>query len=363
MIRRIGATVMLAVCGALCSFAGDDVAGRQFVKADNDALSWVGRVDLKKGYADFTFPGVQMRTGFTGSSLQMLTKANSGYFVVEIDNRPAFKIRSTPTDSLLTLADNLGGGLHKAVVTLVSEGYEMQPRIYGLYVDKDATVTRSALPERKIEFIGNSITCGYGNEAVSEKCGFDYATENQWDAYDALTARKLNAQCFVVARSGIGIYRYYGAPRQGTDYNMPNTYKYTQFGQKGELWDFSRFTPDVVCLNLGTNDTSLDTYDMELLTRGYVEFVKTLRSHYHNAKIVLLTGTMMSGKALEDVKRALDTAQKAAADRGDNNVYRFDMTPMMPGPGVYGADWHPSAASHQRMADELSAYLRRLMNW
>lgn len=362
-MKRIYATVMLAVYVALCTFAGGDVAGRQFVKANNESMSWVGRVDLKKGYADFTFPGVQMRTEFTGSSLQMLTKANSGYFVVEIDNRPAFKIRSTPTDSLLTLATNLGKGQHKAVVTLVSEGYEMQPRIYGVYVDKNASVRRSVLPKRKIEFIGNSITCGYGNEAMSEKCGFDYATENQWDAYDALTARKLNAQCFVVARSGIGIYRYYGAPRQGTDYNMPNTYKYTQFGQKGELWDFSRFTPDVVCLNLGTNDTSLDTYDTTLLTAGYVEFVKTLRAHYPKAKIVLLTGTMMGGKALEDVKTALDTARKAAIGRGDNDVYRFDMTPMTPGVGVYGADWHPSAASHLRMADELSAYLRQLMNW
>lgn len=354
--------VIFTLCASQSVFAGDSVE-RRFVKADGESMSWVGRVDLKKGYADFTFPGVQMHTDFTGSSLQLLTKANSGYFVVEIDNRPAFKVHSTAADSLLTLATNLGKRRHKAVVTLVSEGYEMLPRIYGVYVDKDATVSRAALPGRKIEFIGNSITCGYGNEAESEKCGFDYATENQWDAYDALTARKLNAQCFVVARSGIGIYRYYGAPRQGTDYNMPNTYKYTQFGQKGELWDFSRFTPDVVCLNLGTNDTSLDTYDTELLTRGYVEFVKTLRSHYPNAKIVLLTGTMMSGKALDDVKRALDTAKKAAADRGDSNVYRFDMTPMMPGAGVYGADWHPSAASHQRMADELSAYLRWLMGW
>lgn len=361
-MRNISATIMLALCGLQCVAAADD-AGRQFIKADNEELSWVGRVDLKRGFADFTFPGVQMHTSFTGSSLQLLTKANSGYFVVEIDNRPAFKIQSTKTDSLLTLATNLGKGKHKAVVTLVSEGYEMQPRIYGVYVDKGATVSRPPLPERKIEFIGNSITCGYGNEAMSEKCGFDYATENQWNAYGALTARKLNAQCFVVARSGIGIYRYFGAPREGTDYNMPNTYKYTQFGQKGELWDFSRFTPSVVCVNLGTNDTSLDNYDTERLTNGYVEFVKTLRSHYPKAKIVLLTGTMMSGKPLEDVKRALDTAQKAAADRGDSNVYRFDMTPIQNGEGVYGADWHPSSASHQRMADELSAYLKRLMNW
>lgn len=338
------------------------IPGRQFVRADNEALSWVGRTDLRQGFADFTFPGVQMHTVFTGSSLQLLTKRNSGYFVVEIDNRPAFKVHSTEKDSLLTLAANLGKGGHRLTVTLVSEGNELRPRVYGIYVDKGAKVSKAVLPRRKIEFIGNSITCGYGNEAAGGKCGFGYDTENQWSAYGALTARMLNAQCFVVARSGIGIYRYYGGPREGNGYNMPNTYKYTQFGQEGELWDFSRFTPDVVCVNLGTNDVSLDNYDTALLTAAYTDFVNTLRGHYPQSKIVLLTGTMMSGRQLDAVRTALDKVLDAAKNRGDNEVYRFDMTPIMPDEG-FGADWHPSARCHMRMAGELSAYLRRLMKW
>lgn len=353
--------LLLALCATHAAIAGvnDD---KQFVKADSKALAWVGRVDLKQGYADFTFPGVQMHTVFTGSSLQLLTKSNSGFFVVEIDNRPAFKIQSTAKDSLLTLAAGLGAGEHKATVTLASEGYEALPRIYGFYIDKNSIVKPAVLPERRIEFIGNSITCGYGNEALGKQCGFSYDTEDQWGTYGAITARRLNAQCFVVARSGIGIYRYFGGPREGTDYNMPNTYKYTQFGQKGELWDFSCYTPDVVCLNLGTNDTSLDNYDIKKIESGYNEFVKTLRSHYPNAKIVLLTGTMMSGKPLDDVKKALDKAQAEAVRRGDNNVFRFDMTPLDPD-GEFGADYHPSSASHISMADELTGFLKNLMKW
>lgn len=361
MRKFIMTAVALCLVGqvSMAQYGGDG----KFVKADDESVCWVGRVDLSKGFADFTFPGVQMHTVFTGSSLRLLTKANSGYFVAEVDNRPAFKVHSTATDSLLTLADNLGKGEHKATVTLVTEGYELQPRIYGIYVDKDAKMSKPVLPERKIEFIGNSITCGYGNESVSEKCGFSYDTENQWSAYDALTSRMLGAQCMVVARSGIGIYRYYGGPREGTDYNMPNTYKYTQFGQAGELWDFTRFTPDVVCINLGTNDTSLDNYDKDRLTAGYIEFVKTVRGHYPKAKIVMLTGTMMQGKALDDVKKALDAARQAAKERGDSEVYRFDMAPADPVAHGYGGDYHPSALCHLRMAGELSAYLRGLMNW
>lgn len=351
-----------ALSASLTAVMAQTVSGHRFVEAANDSIGWVGRTEMVDGAACFTFPGVQMHTVFTGSSLQLLTKRNSGYFVVEIDNRPAFKVHSTETDSLLTLAGNLGKGEHHAIVTLVSEGYELRPRIYGIYIDRAARLGKAVLPERKIEFIGNSITCGYGNEAVGAKCGFSYDTENQWSAYGAITSRILNAQCLVVARSGIGIYRHYGGPRQGTDYNMPNTYKYTQFGQQGELWDFSRFTPDVVCINLGTNDTSLDNYDTRLLTAGYKDFVKIVREHYPKATIVLLTGTMMGGKALEDVKKALDETQEYARECGDTQVYRFDMTPI-DATLEYGADYHPSARCHLRMAKELAAYLRQLTGW
>lgn len=362
MKRKI-VTAIIGISQITIATAQQACHEQQFITASNEAIEWVGRIDIKNDYADFTFPGVQLNTIFTGSTLQMLTKANSGYFVVEIDNRPPFKVHSTETDSLLMLASNLSKGKHQARITLATEGNELHPRIYGIIIDRNAKVLKTELPKRKIEFIGNSITCGYGNEAANEHCPFSYDNENHWSTYAAITARLLDAQCQIVARSGIGIYRHYGAPRQGTDYNMPRTYEYTQFGQTGERWDFKRFTPDVVCLNLGTNDTSLDNYDTTLLVNAYINFIKNLREHYPTAKIVLLTGTMMNGKALDDVKSALDETQQAAQKRGDNEVYRFDMSPINPAVEGYGGSYHPSALSHMRMADELSTYLRKLMKW
>ena len=68
---------------------------------------------------------------------------------------------------------------------------------------------------RKIEFIGNSITCGYGNEGTNKFQGFEYETENHYYSYAAITARNLKAQHWVVARSGIGAYRNYNGPKTG----------------------------------------------------------------------------------------------------------------------------------------------------
>jgi hypothetical protein len=43
-------------------------------------------------------------------------------------------------------------------------------------------------------------------------------------------------------------------------------------------------------------------------------------------------------------------------------VFRFDFTPQTGDIG-YGASWHPSKWQHEKMAAELTAYLRSLMKW
>ena len=134
------------------------------------------------------------------------------------------------------------------------------------------------------------------------------------------------------------------------------------FTDPTELWDHSLYTPDVVCVNLGTNDTGGGQYDFGLLTDGYRKFVSHLRDIYPKAKIVLLSGSMLSGKPLDDVKRAMDAVVSERKQAGDSEVYRFDMSPQTGSLG-YGANWHPSMRQQQKMANELTAYLKDLMNW
>ncbi|MDN5553540.1 hypothetical protein [Prevotella sp.] len=65
-----------------------------------------------------------------------------------------------------------------------------------------------------MEFIGNSITCGYGIMARSKFMNFSNSTENHYYTYAGIAARRLNAESMVVARSGIGAYRNYNGPRE-----------------------------------------------------------------------------------------------------------------------------------------------------
>ena len=87
-----------------------------------------------------------------------------------------------------------------------------------------------------------------------------------------------------------------------------------------------------------------------------------VRAHNPKAKIVFLTGSMLLDKELELAKKILDEVAAEANKAGDKEVYRFNMTPQDGNIG-YGNDWHPSIWQHEKMAAELTAYLRALMQW
>ena len=129
-----------------------------------------------------------------------------------------------------------------------------------------------------------------------------------------------------------------------------------------DIWDFNRYCPDVVCINLGTNDIQGNNFDKAKLQNAYYNFIRTLRGHYPNAKIVLLSGVMLQGKILDEVQTLMNNAVDAVKKEGDNQVFRFDMTPQTGSLG-YGSGYHPSKAQHRQMAKELTSFLQSITRW
>lgn len=336
------------------------------VKASDSNIQYVGRIVFNNPDSPmFGYPGTMIRSGFNGTSLKMIAKPNSGYFMAKIDNAEPFKVAfNSKKDSIVSLATALPEGTHQVQLMYISEGYDRKPEFRGFIVDEGKTLAPAPqLPSRRIEFIGNSITCGYGIEALNGDARYEEETANHYYTYAAKAARNLNAQHIAVARSGFGVYRNYNGPRTGDKINMNTEYTHTICYDSTYEWDFSRFTPDVVCINLGTNDTSTTGADPKLLLKGFTDLYDKVRAHYPSAKIVLLSGSMMRGKEdLPMAKKALDETVKYAANRGDKEVYRFDFAPQ-DGKLGFGASHHPSYYQHEKMAGELTSFLRNLMNW
>lgn len=360
-------TITLCMLAALAGSAATTLPVRgTVVSPANENIQYVGRVCFDNPQRPrFTFPGTQINARFTGTSLRLWCKPKSGYFMAQIDGAEPFKVAFTgDRDSIVALATALPQGDHELRLMYVIEGYELKPDFRGLVLDSGARLLPPPpLADRTIEFVGNSITCGYGNEATQPSEHFEYATENHYLSYAQLTCRALGARAHVVARSGIGVYRSYGGPKTGTPDNVMTTeYEYTNLYDRSERWDFSRYQPQVVCINLGTNDLSTNNYDAKLLRAAYKTFLRQVRSHNPRAKIVMLCGSMLNGKELDIARSTMDAVVDEARKDGDAAVYRFNFTPIDGSLG-YGADYHPSVWQHQLMAAELTAYLRGLMQW
>ncbi len=362
-IRHLAA----ALSAASILIHGTEASAQGVIVPPSDAnLSYTGRIVTTNpdGYR-FSYPGTTLTAAFNAAGVKLHCKPGSGYFMVQVDDAEPFKVAFMGAkDSLVQVATALPTGRHTLRAMYCIEGYEFKPEFRGLVLDAGGTMLPAPeKSERKIEFIGNSITCGYGSESTDPNEHFSFETENHYIGYAQVATRALDAQAQIVARSGIGVYRNFGGPKEGTpELNMPSQYEYTLYDDKSEKWDFGRFAPDVVCINLGTNDLSTQNYDIRRFKSAYKKFLMTVRGKNPKAKIVLLCGSMLNGKELEEARATLDEVAAEAVKGGDKEVYRFDFTPQ-DGKLKYGADWHPSLWQHEKMGAELTAYLRTLMNW
>ncbi|MDR0974237.1 MAG: SGNH/GDSL hydrolase family protein, partial [Ruminococcus sp.] len=223
----------------------------------------------------------------------------------------------------------------------------------------------SPVPENDffIEFIGDSITCGYGVDDPVKEHNFSTATEDFTDTYAYITAENLSADYSAVAYSGHGIISGYtgnGVKQPGQI--VPRFYSkvgnsYDTAGGKNisEIeWSFPR-EPDLIVINLGSNDDSYCGSDIERqreFVEKYVEFLAEIRKLNPNAAILCSLGVLGD--------RLCPCVEEAAAsyteDTGDSNIYtlRFE---VQNGEFGYAADWHPSAGTHEQMATKLTTWI------
>lgn len=321
-------------------------------------IAYEGRFNFTSSEAQYFYPGSTISTTFTGTSIYARFNKVEAYYWIEIDDMEPFKFGTNSKkrlvkDNVFMLAEDLAEGTHSVRITLCSEGIYKNPKFYGFVIDESASLTKPAAKPVKFEFIGNSITCGYGTE-VTDRSPFKDSTSNFCHGFAYLTTKEFNAELMVVARSGIGIYRNYGNKEKAEGYgSMPDNYEKLWL-QNTSNWDFTKYTPDVLFINLGTNDTwEMSSFNAEKYETCYRGLMDKIYSHYPNVKIVLLTGSMMDATALKAVKPILNKIQEDY-NTETHPVYRFDFAQT----AGTGADWHPCAAQQAKMGADLIKFLK-----
>lgn len=332
------------------------------VRPDNPGLLYSGRIEpVVNTQVTLGWSGARVRLRFTGTSvaMRMTDDTRENHVVVRIDGARTAKIRLDAADGFYPLASGLVPGEHTVEVVRVTEAMIGQAHFLGFVLDKTGTVLPwGPQPDRRILFVGDSITCGYGVEVDDANLPFSPTTENFCDSYTGLTVEALKADYLVVSRSGIGMVRNYDGPRDGSPDAMPAIYPRLFFQAEQPQWDAARFVPQVICINLGTNDFSTTGVNQDKFFATYREFAAGLLTQYPHAKLVLIQGPMNNSVEL---RAALDRIETSLAEKFAGRVSVLVLSAQ--GEFGFGASWHPNRRQSQCNAAELTAYLSKLMEW
>jgi lysophospholipase L1-like esterase len=279
-----------------------------------------------------------------------------------IDGQKGERFQATKGRSTYVVASGLAAGSHTIELYRESETYYGASQFFG--ITGGALQAPPPSRGRLIEFVGDSISAGYGNLGSESHgggqpmapCGFTLETESAYLSYASVAARALGADASIVAESGWGVYRDRAG---GTDSIMPKVYDRILGNDPTPVWDF-RTTPQAVVINLGTNDFALDDPGQPYAT-ALAAFIDTIRGRYPGAWIFCAVGTMYTNIEHE---QALAYTQSAVNSRGGEaaKVGVVDFRPQDETKGT-GCDWHPNVAEHQRMADVLVPVLKAKLGW
>jgi lysophospholipase L1-like esterase len=322
-----------------------------------------GRFDLTDATKpSFGWSGSAMIARFQGTGATLRIDGSPNQFTVVVDGTVSSQVLKVVVGTTqYALASGLTSGVHDVVVWKRTEGDQGENRFLGLDVAGGQLQAPPGPSDRRIEIYGDSITAGYGLDGADQNCTWSPDTENHYLTYGAITARNLTVELHTVAWSGIGMYRNYGISGASSD-AMPSVYARTLASQTGSVWDFSTWQPHAVVINLGTNDASTNGDPGTPYETAYLAFVRSLRQKYPDTFFVLTIGPMLDGSNLTTIKGHLQNVIQTCNGEGDSKMSYLEFPVQVAADG-YGCDWHPSAATHAKMATLLTAELKTRLGW
>lgn len=362
-IRTRASALAMILAGLLA--AGPALAEVE-IAPDNGKLLYTGRIDFSRPAAPvLSWPGTQIAANFTGSSLAIELDDQNGqnYFNVFIDGeqKAPLVLQAEKGVKRYQVAQGLAPGAHSFLLTKRTEGAEGATVFRGLALaDGGALLPPPSRPKHRIEFFGDSITSGAGNEAPFNGRDDLPADKNSYMAYAQIAARQLGAEAHVTSQGGIGVMISW------FPFTMPDFYdQLSAVGNNDSRWDFSRWTPEVVVINLMQNDSWLIGRDHKLQPEpdkqarieAYRTFVRRIRQLYPQAYIVCALGSMDATRPGSPwpgyVTAAVERMRKDDGDRRIDTLF-FEFT---------GYGQHPRVRQHQENAAKLAAFIRARLGW
>jgi lysophospholipase L1-like esterase len=240
------------------------------------------------------------------------------------------------------------------------------------YPDGGDLLAPSAWPKRRIEFLGDSESTGYGIDCDAPSERFSGATENERKAFPALVAKAVGAEEHNLAFSGKGVIRNEDSSSEVYDMIYPRA---LPLPPGASAWNFGSWAPDVVWINLGANDwgPGLDgdrsPPDADEFKRRYGALVRLVRQKNPNAHIVCAVQGFVNDdypqgfEAYSNLKRILQEVVEERHAARDAKVYFHELPRARDGIDLTGCASHPNAEYHKKAAASVAAKVRAIAGW
>lgn len=334
------------------------------VSSSDKHIYYSGRIDFQSPEMPRLYWSSSIiRARFTGSSIKAILNDSSGkstyHVVIDKNEANAFTLSCLEGTHIYDLASDLEGDDHEILIAKRTEYNVGNTGFGGFILDTGKKLSKYPLyhPRRRIEFYGDSITCGMGNEDESLVNNSDMNLENGYMTYAAMTARNLNAEAHVISRSGIGFMVSWD------DVIMPDIYDRLNPQDPQSKWDFNKWTPDVVVVNLGTNDSWLcdnrfktKPTKMQII-EAYISFIRMIRAKYPNTYIICTLGNMNSTAEGEPFPDYIQKAVGVMKKRYQDNKLDTQFFPFK------GSDGHPTISEQKMMAKPLTQKISNITGW
>ncbi len=356
--------ILVIICVSL--LVGCMKTSKIIVPFSNSEIEYWGRIDtLKNEAVNLYWSGTSVKMNFEGASVKVLLKDTNGdnYYNVIIDGKVAKVIQPDTTKKYYELADNLSEGKHSLELFKRTEWDRGTTFFYGFEIANGGKVLPKSTPKKRtIVFYGNSITAGYAVDDVENKDRPDSIYTNHYKSYAAITARHFNAKFHTICKSGIGVTISW------FPLTMPQLYDRLVPENPKSKWDFSKYQPDIVIVNLFQNDSWLvempeeeqfntvfgaEPPNDEFLVNAYENFIINLREKYPSSQIICMLGNM---DATKEGAKWPNLITKAVKKIEDDKIFTH-FVPYKNTPN------HPTAEEQVIMSKSLITFIKKNITW
>ena len=303
-------------------------------------------------YLDWSASGFQFL--YRGRRIEFhflpLTVAQPIYLKIQTDEY-AFSFPVSTGNEVLTL-NFPKESEHKIRILRQSEG-DVPLRISHAVTENDSVLIPWKRRDRKITFLGDSITCGFGVLAPATENVFTTYQEDVTAAYAYLTAEAFDADYQIVSISGQGVVRNCNGD---LGFPIPSFYQ-VQNRTRKEAFDPSKFPSDVIVMAGGTNDVGGRVSDTEFTEAAHT-FLNVLRKDFPDAAIVWLYG-MMNREFIPTIEKIVRTRRES----GDERITFLPVATIRREDGEVGAVGHPNEKAQRRFAEELCRVIAEMTGW